>query len=360
MAALPTRISLEGKMAYALIKDTDIKAWNDDYKALADGFAAEADPAEKAKLTARMQSLGTEVEEHLNGVGRQLRAYFKQHSDKVDNWLRMSDQAIGNARKAAATYKKDTSKGVPPQLQQAVADMTLWAQAITLDADEFGAAWFDYRGNVADKIPIKYKAAFLALRGKVLEDQKAILIKKTKIKGYVAEAEGLVQVAAKATMKAGIKAGTGVQRPIADAQRDADALAKQMAAELAELRIPPGLSIQPATITTAVGFAKDNSKDKAFTRTTENVAAVNGRKKTFEGGIKLMRTRVAGMEKVLATKTKSFRNSELSDPTVKADIKKAQKSLKEAKADLAVSEAEAKKGQEYLGAIEKRWASKGK
>lgn len=347
-------------MAYPVLKDTDIKAWNNDYQALADALANEADATERKKLDAKMQSLGTQVEEHLNEVGRQIRAYFSQHSAKVDNWLRLSELAITNARKAAATYKKDTRTGVPPQLQQAVADMTLWAQAITDDAQAFGAAWFGYRAAMANKVPEKYQATFKTLRAKVMEDQKAITTKQTKIKGYIAEAEGLVKLAAKATMKAGIKAGTGVQRPIADAQHDARDLATQMAADLNELRAPRGLATQPGAISNAMQMARNDSKDKAFTNTPANAALVAARKKTFESGIQLMRTRVASMEKVLSTKLKAFRTNELSDATVKAEVKKAQQSLKDAKSDLTVSEAEAKKGQDALAAIEKRWATKAK
>jgi len=347
-------------MAYKLLDNTDLKGWNTDYETLTDAIANEADPTERAKLTARQQALGTQVEEHLNGVGRQIRAYFTEHKAKVDNWQRLSEQAIANARKAAAAYKKDTSTGVPPQLQQAAADMTLWAQAITDDAQQFGAAWFHYRSAVANKIPEKYQATFKALRAKVMEDQKTITTKQTKIKGYAAEAEGLVKLAAKATMKSGIKAGTGVQRPIAAAQQDARDLAAQMAAELVEVRSPRGLATQPAAISNAMSLARIDAKNKAFTKTTENAAAVAARKKTFESGIKLMRARVAGMEKVLAVKTKAFRSSELTDATVKAEIKAAQQSLKDAKADLKVSEAEAKKGQEAIAEIEKRWAAQAK
>jgi len=130
--------------------------------------------------------------------------------------------------------------------------MTLWAQAITDDAQQFGAAWFHYRSAVANKIPEKYQATFKALRAKVMEDQKTITTKQTKIKGYAAEAEGLVKLAAKATMKSGIKAGTGVQRPIAAAQQDARDLAAQMAAELVEVRSPRGLATQPAAISNAI------------------------------------------------------------------------------------------------------------
>jgi hypothetical protein len=345
-------------MPYKVLDDHDLKEMNAEYKTLAESFAAEANQAEKIKLTAKMQSKGIEVEEYLNNVARQVRAYFTQHSGKVDNWLRLSDTAIANARQAAAAYKKDTTAGVPPQLQQAVNDITLWEQAIGTDADEFGAAWFKYRVGFAAAVPAKYKAAFLALRTKVMEDQKDVTTTRTKVKGYVAEAEGLVQVAAKATMKAGIKAGTGFQRPIADARKDAKALADQMASELNLLRAPHGLAIQPGAITQAMQNARTNSKDMTFTKTTENVTSVSGRKKNVQSGIQLMRTRVASMEKLLATKTKAFRSNELSDPTVKDDVKKAKKSLKDANVDLQVSEGEAKKALDYLAVIEKRWAAR--
>ena len=121
-------------MAYKVLDDRDIKQWNTDYDNLVKALADEHDPAEQAKLTAKMQSLGTQVEEHLNVVGRQLKEYFKQHTDKVDNWMHLSDQAIANARKAAAAYKKDTSTGVPPQIKRAADDITLWAKAIGDDS----------------------------------------------------------------------------------------------------------------------------------------------------------------------------------------------------------------------------------
>ncbi len=345
-------------MAYKVLDDSDIKDWNTEYQRLTQALAGENDEGERAKLTAQLQSLGTQVEEHLNGVGRQIRAYYGQHSKKVDNWLRMSERAIKEARKAAQAYKKDTTKGMPAQIQQAADDMRLWVKAITDDAQDFGAAWFGYRANMASNVPDKYQSGFKTLRAKVMEDQKSITITKAKIQGYVSEAEGLLKVAAKATMKASIKAGTGAQRDIALAQQDARDLAAQMATELDELRNPRGLATQPAAITNGMQMAKADAKNKAFTRTPANVATVNARKKTFESGIKLMRTKAASMEKLLATKTKGFRNRELSDPVVKAEIKKAQRSLKDAQADLKVSETEAKKGRDAIAEIEKRWAKK--
>src|SRR5436305_3385547 len=156
-------------MAYKVLSDTEITDLNDEYKTLLAGLAGENDNAEKAKITAKLQSVGTQAEEHLNVVGREIRAYYTQHSTKVDNWLRMSEQAIVNAHKAAADYKKDPSKGVPAQPQQAAADTILWAKAIADDAQEFGAAWFSYRNAVAPQIPIKYKDAFNVVRGQVME-----------------------------------------------------------------------------------------------------------------------------------------------------------------------------------------------
>ena len=71
----------------------------------------------------------------------------------------------------------------------------------------------------------------------------------------------------------------------------------------------------------------------------------------------LMLTKGANMEKVLATKTKGFRNKELADPVVKAELKQAalkvkaaQQTIKEIGADYAAAkklmdklEAQAKK-----------------
>jgi hypothetical protein len=347
-------------MTYPILDDDDISAWNDDYKVQADALAAEDAQAEKAKLTAKLQSIGTQVEEHLNGVGRTLRVYFDRHDSRVNNWLNLSEKSITGARKAAAAYKKDTSTGVPAQLQQSVSDLDLWAKAITDDARLFGAAWFKYRNNPANNVPLKYQASFAAIRQKVMEDQKAVTTKATRIKGYKAEAEALLQVAAKATMKAGIKAGTGAQRLVAAAQQDARDFAAQMAAEFDLLQSPPGLATQPGAISNALGFVKDDAKNKNFTKTTANAAAVAGRKKTFDSGLKLMRTRLASMEKLHTTKLKGFRSNELSDAAVKTEIKKAEKSLKDARAAVKVSDAEAKKGQGYIAVIEARWAAEAK
>jgi hypothetical protein len=347
-------------MAYRVLNDDDIKAWNNDYKTQADALAAEGDLTEKARLTAKLQSLGTQVEEHLNGVARTLRDYYTQHRAKVDNWVNLSEQAIKNARKAAAAYKKDTSTGAPAQIQQTVADLDLWAKAITDDARDFGAAWFAYRNAPATHVPDKYQASFQQVRQKVMEDQKAITNKLTRIQGYKNEAEALLKLTAKASMKAGIKAGTGVQRPIETARQDARDLATQMAAELDLLRSPHGLATQPSAMSNALPFVKQNAKDKTFVKNTGNASMLAGRKKTFESGVKLMRTRLASMEKLLATKTKAFRSSELSDGEVKAELKKAQQSLKDARADVKVSEGEAKKGLAAVAEIEKRWATQAK
>lgn len=348
-------------MAYKLLDNADLQEWNTAYGELSNAYAAEANKpqrndAELAKLTARMQSLATQVEEHLSEVGRQLRTYYDQHLGKVNNWERLSEQTIAAARKSAADYKKDTSTGLPPQLQQAVEDLGLWDTAIEQDAVQLGAAWFGYRADGAmNRIPDKHKAAFRSLRSKLMDEQKPVTTIRTKIKGYKAEAEGLVKVAAKATMKAGIKAGTGVQRPISQARDEARALAQDMADELERVRNPPGTATAPNSIRTTKQSIRENSQDRNYTKTPGNVTLLTSRKNLLKTGIKLMHTRVAAMEKLLAVRTKAFRSNELSDATVKADMKRAQKSLKDAQTELKATEAHASKGLEYAAAIEARW-----
>ncbi len=346
-------------MAYKLLNNAELKAWNATYKEYSDALASEANEVERAKLTAKMQSLGTQVEEHLNEVGRKLRTYFTQHITKVNNWERLSQQAITAARKAAADYKKDTTAGLPPQLQQAVENLRLWEAAMGDDGTALGAAWFGYRADGdMNKIPLKYRAAFQAVRNKLMDEQKVVSTTRARVKAYQAEAEALLKVAAKATMKAGIKAGTGAQRPIAEAQQDARDLAEQMAAELEKVRNPPGTATAPSTIRTTKQAIRDNAADKGYTRLSGNVTLLNSRKNLLKSGLKLMRTRVAGMGKVLAVRTKSFRSNELADATVKAQLKNAQKFLKDAQTELKTSEADATKGLAYAATIEARWKAK--
>ena len=72
---------------------------------------------------------------------------------------------------------------------------------------------------------------------------------------------------------------------------------------------------------------------------------------------KLMLAKVANMEKVLATKSKGFRSSELADATVKLEMKKAAQSVKDANKDIKALDADyaaAKKAIDKLEAQAKK------
>jgi hypothetical protein len=71
-------------------------------------------------------------------------------------------------------------------------------------------------------VPARHLSYFHAERSKIINDQKVVSARLAAVKGLKEQAEALVQIAGKATLKKNIKAG-GAQRPIADAQKVARA-----------------------------------------------------------------------------------------------------------------------------------------
>lgn len=346
-------------MPYPLLSITELKNWNDAFEQLNNQLAAAQTDDERANVTNHMRALGNEVKHHLDQRGETLQSYFTQHFKKVDNWNKLAEKSIKAARKAADAYKKDPRGGTPPQIQQAVEDLRLWEAAIGEDGNEMGAAWRFYRTDgEMNKIPVEYKTDFFAIRSRLMDEQKDVTNVRTKIKGYHAEAEGLLKVAAKVTMKAGIKAGTGVQRPLEEALADAKELAKQMAAELELVNNPPGTATAPGTIRTIKQSIRENASDRTFAKTPGAVTLLNSRKNLVKSGLKLMKVRVTGMEKLLAVKTKGFRKNELTNGEVRGWVRAAEKTLKDAQKALKTTTDDANKALTYAAQLEARWKSK--
>jgi hypothetical protein len=325
-------------MAYTATPGADVSGWDDDYKKAATALATETDNAKKAKLTAEMQALATRVEERLNRDIQIVRRNFAEHTRNVDKLVTQAQQELKQAQATAASYKKNPAKTeLPGQIQYAVKKLAGFEQAIKDDAHAFGDAWKDYRANVVKDIPARHLSYFHAERSKIINDQKVISTKLAAVKGLKEQAEALVQIAGKATLKKNIKAG-GAQRPITDAQKMARELAQQMDDLLTELRTPKGLATKPDSVTSGANSLVTQSNNKNWTQTPGALAGSLGLWKNAEAGYKLMVTKAAAMEKVLAAKKKAFRSDELKDATVKAELLKADQCLKDAKTDVKAKE----------------------
>jgi hypothetical protein len=343
---------------YPKLTADDVKQWDGDYEQLQLKFAQEQDDQEKAKLTAAMQSLAVRVEERLTKDIQTVRRYSKTRRHNADAFVIEAQNELKLARVKAAEFKKKPSKtGLPPQVRDSIKKISEIEKAFQDDGQDYGTSWFEYRGAPINKVPAKHAATFNAVQGTIVNDDKPLGVALQKIVAARHEAEALLAITNKAAMKADIKAGTGTQRPIADAQAAAKDLATQMDALLKLLQHPVDASTPPDGITSVRETLTGVSKEAGFLNKPGALKVTRSNWSNAQIAYKLMMTKGANMEKVLATKTKGFRSKELDDPVVKAHLKEATQKVKEAQKTIKDKDADyaaAKKMMDKLEAQAKK------
>ena len=316
---------------YPKLSADDVKQWNTDYEQLRGQLERETDDKKKAELTASMQSLAVRIEERLTKDIQTARRYSKIRHHNVDAFVAEAQNELKLAKSKAAEFKKKPSKaGLPPQVRDSIKKIVEIEKAFVADGLDYGGAWFEYRGSPAGKIPAKYVSTFTAIQGTLVNDDKPLGLAQQKIAAAKHEAEALLAITDKAAMKASVKAGTGAQRPIADAQQAAKDLATQMATLLNLLEHPADASTPPDGISGARETLTGVSKEAGFLQKPNALKGVRSNWSNVQIAYKLMTAKTTNMEKVLATKTKGFRSKELDDTVVKAELKKAAQSVKAA------------------------------
>jgi hypothetical protein len=317
-------------MDYPVLNTTAVAKMISDIGQLNHDLAGKTNDTERAKVTAQIQSTGIKLEERLNKDIRILKGYFTTHQDKATRWLAQSQVELKDATNLAAAFKKDPKKTeLMPQLKRAIDGIDLIQQTANQDFQEYGQAIVPYRALGSTAETKKYFTTFSEIRGRMIDDEMANMVKKRQIDNLRKQADALLDVTAKASMKADIKKTGAAQRPIGDAQAAAKALVSELDHDLVELNTPPGMLPKPSTIR-AQGIL-------IFTGLAANKNLVKGDKdsvdktwKNVDGAYQTAAARLATMKKVAATRTKGFRSNELSDPVVKAELAKAQDRIKTA------------------------------
>ena len=343
---------------YPKLSADDVKQWDTDYEQLRGQLAQEPDNQNKEKLEGELQSLAVRIEERLTKDIQAVRRYSKTRHHNVDAFVNEAQNELKLARDKAAEFKKKPGKaGLPPQVRASVQKIADIEKAYQADGLDYGGAWFEYRGSPVKNVPVKHLRTFKTIQGQLVEDDKVLGLALQKIVSAQHQAEALLAITDKAAMKAGIKAGTGAQRPSADTQKAATDLAAQMATLLNLLRAPNDMSSPPNTISTGKGTLTGVANDPKFLKQPNAMKTARSVWFNVQLTRKLMTTKAANMEKVLATKSKGFRSSELSDPVVKAELKKAAQSVKDAHKDIQDLDADyaaAKKAMDKLEAQAKK------
>jgi hypothetical protein len=345
-------------MAYPKLSADDVKHWDDDYEDLEDKLGHESDDQKKAEFTAAMQSLAVKIEERLNADIQAARRYSKTRRQNADKFAADAEAELKRARNTAAAFKKKPGKtNLPAQLKQSIQKIADLEQDFQDDGLAYGAAWFDYRSSPVSNVPDKYTATYTAIQGSIVNDDKRLGVQLQKIIAAKHQAEALLAITDKAAMKADIKAGTGTQRPIADAQQAARDLATQMDTLLNLLHHPSDMSTPPTGIISGKGTLTGLLTDKKFWNNPAGMKTARSVWSNVQIANKLITTKAANMEKVLATRTRGFRTKELADPVVAKEMKTAADKVKEAKKevkDRAADYAAAKKAMDKLEAEAKK------
>ena len=321
--------------SYPKLSAADVKQWDDDYKQLRGQLAQEQDLQQKEKLEGELQALAVKIEERLTKDIQAVRRYSKTRHHNVDSFVNEAQTELKRAKDKAAEFKKKPGKaGLPPQVKDSIKKITDIEKAFQADGLDYGGAWFDYRGSPVREAPEKYIRSFKTIQAQLVEDDKVLGVALQKIVAAQHQAEALLAITDKAAMKAGIKAGTGAQRPIEDAQKAAQELEAQMASLLHLLRDPADMSTPPRGITSGKESLIGVARDPKYLQQPNAMKAARSVWFNVQLTRKLMLAKVANMEKVLATKSKGFRSSERADPVVKLEIEKAAQSVKDANKDI--------------------------
>lgn len=340
-------------MAYTALPATQIDTWDNEYNDLTNELANENNERARRLVQREMDSLGGKIEKRLLLDMGKVRGYYNQHVSKVDVWLAEALK-LGKTAEALASKFKSNPKKTEYVAQIKLIETRLGAihKAITDDANDMGAAWFEYRGAVAGHTPAKYKAKFLALRSSMMNDSKSLSPKQQQVVSTKRQVKALLAITDKAKLKRAIKAGTGPDRPLATARQLATALAARELKLLNELRDPPGLQSKPFALENATPLIENSASDKTTQLTNQDMITYRGSIANGVSAVKLMETRLAAMTKIYDSTTKGFRNAELKDDTVKAQLALAAQHVADGKADIKTTTGYLKRMQTALAKLE--------
>lgn len=345
-------------MAYIKLSIAQISKLEADYKLAKESLeAGNLAPKDERKYTKLVQEIPAQAAQRLENIIGKTEDYFHTHQTNAKNWLGESLSLLKNAQGAAARFRKDpTNQQEATYVENFAADILARKQRYDVDSQEFGAAWGDVRAFNATHLPKAAVDAFNTDRARIIGDQRAVLVMGNKIAEAAKQAEALKAIIAKASMKKDMKAGSE-QRNIGVARTSAEAVATELAAALNNLLQNSMTSPAPQAIKTGSTQLVQVSKMKDYPATKLDWVTAHGFWQTVDQAQKNMLTKVAAMEKVLATRTRGFRSNELSDAKVKVELAKAAKSLKDAKAQVklyASDYANAKKAHAVIEAKAKK------
>lgn len=345
-------------MAYTKLSIAQITKLDGDYKiakdALDGGNLSEKDQKKFAKA---VQDIPGQAAQRLENVMGITESYFEDHEALTNRLLGEAESLLKNAKAAAEAYRKK------PADPSNATHVTNFAHAIAQrrdaydqDSREFGAAWGDVRAFNATNLPKQAVEEFTTRRAKVIGDQRALLVAGNKLAAAAKQAEAYKAIIGKASMKKDMKEGSE-QRNIGVARTAAEAVATELAEAFANLMQNSMTSPAPQAIKTGATQLGQVAKMKDYPTTKKDWITAHGFWQTVDQAQKNMLTKVAAMEKVLATRTRGFRTNELKDAQVKVELAKAAKSLKDAQAQVklyASDYANAKKAHAVIEAKAKK------
>jgi hypothetical protein len=316
-------------MGYPKLSTSEILRLEQEYKTLQDSLLTQ-NQQQKATVERQMRDkAGLAATRLANGMSGALR-YFNQHHQKAEDFNRQAQALLKQAQDAAVAYRKTPANAA---LKTTVEDNAKKIKQLKADYDkdslEFGNAWDDFRQYNPTRLPKDIVDPFRVQRMHMQNSQQATVVLNNQIAAAQHQAEALLAITDKATMKQDIKQG-GTQRPKTDAQQAAKDVATQLEAALKELKIPTNLTSKPESIKSGVS-GLDSFVKKPPKNWNELVQA-RGLWAGVDSAYKSMVARSAAMDNILATRTRGFRSNELSDTTVKAELAKASASVKAAKA----------------------------
>jgi hypothetical protein len=299
-----------------------------------------------------VSQLEQKIERRLNKDIRTAKIYLGQHQKKIAQWLSDAKTDLKQAQAAVAAIKKEPANHQNKErLRQLIEAIAGYGRAMDTDVNELAEAWLEYREDPIRNAPASLRANFNAVRGSIINSQKGDTVKRAKLEAARLQALALLKLEAKATMKAGIKAG-GDQRAIGVAQQAAREVVAQMDNLLDQIINPVGYTPAPGSVTESANNLVKYAGQKSWFDRPTNLTPSRGLWSKVEQGYTMYQTRTAAMEKILVTQKRSFRSNELSDSMVKAELAKAEDRVKQAKAIVKQAAADYKKGKPAIAKIE--------
>jgi hypothetical protein len=323
-------------MAYTKLSIAQITKIDSDYKLVKDQLQAVDLPRQqKTALEKKQQTYLLQAQQRLKNIIGVTEGYFETHKNNTEQWLTEAENLFKNAQVAAAKYRKDpTTQDNATFVENFVADIAARKNRYGVDSHDYGEAWEAVRAYNAANLPKEATEEFTTDRAKLIGDQRAVIAAGNKLAELSKQAEALKDIIAKASMKKDMKGGAE-QRNIGVARTAAKAVADDLAEQLRLLLHPVSMNTPaPAKIQTGAQQLQGANGLPNYPQTKKDWVTALGFWQDVELAQKNLVTRAASMEKVLATRTRGFRSNELSDKTVKAELAKAAKSVKDVKAEV--------------------------